>query len=336
MVLVQILWWKNLDDLALFVKKIIGRNWVTGSICPDRIRRQMTERDEETYSVGRVSRLTGVSPDLLRAWERRYAAVQPIRTPGGTRRYRAEDIDRLRLLKAAVDSGHRIGEVAKLSSAELERRILNAPVPERAPIEEVLHALERLDGGAAEQLISSQLAMLGPVRFAKEFALPLAQGLGDGWMSQRICIASEHLGSALLRSLLGSALRPTVAHRGAPVVVFATVPDERHEIGLLIAALTALGAGANPLYLGSDLPLEEIVLAARRTGAQAVAIGAVVTPPDELTSALLRLRAELPARVELWVGGAAARSLEVPHGVQRLDSLTRLEQRVELLRMIAA
>ncbi len=293
-----------------------------------------TEEDLETYSVGRVSRLTGVSPDLLRAWERRYGAVHPLRTPGGTRRYRAEDIDRLRLLKAAVDSGHRIGEVAGLSSAELEQRVLRTPEPDRAPIDEALRALERLDGAAAEQLISSQLAMLGPVRFAKEFALPLAQALGDGWMSQRLCIASEHLGSALLRSLLGSALRPTVAHRGAPIVVFATVPGERHEIGLLIAALTALGAGANPLYLGSDLPLEEIVGAARRTAAQAVAIGAVVTPAPELVADLRRLREELPRRVELWVGGAGALAVEVPEGVQRLDSLRRLEQRVELLRII--
>lgn len=287
----------------------------------------------ETYSVGRVARLTGVSPDVLRAWERRYGAVEPLRTPGGTRRYRAADVERLRLLKAAVDAGHRIGEVAGLTSDDLERRLaLDAP-KQTAPIDETLAALEKLDGVAAEQQISAQLSVLGPVRFAKEFALPLLHALGEGWAEQRICVASEHLGSAMLRSLLGSALRPTAAHRGAPVIVFGTLPGERHEIGLLIAAVTALGAGGNPLYLGADLPPQELIDAVRTSGARALALSAVVMEPAELRPQLESLRQALPASVELWLGGTSAARLGAMDGLQVLDNLARLEQRVQLLRI---
>lgn len=292
--------------------------------------------EEETYAVGRVARLTGVSPDLLRAWERRYGAVRPVRTPGGTRRYRAEDIDRLRLLKAAVDAGHRIGEVARLSLEELERRVEPVAPTGGGPLRETLEALARLDGGAAEQLVSGQLAVLGPVRFAKEFALPLLGQIGEEWAQKRLCTASEHMGSALLRSLLGSSLRPTAAHRDAPRIVFGTLPGEHHDIGLLIAAVSTLGAGGHPIFLGADLPVDELVGAVRTAGAVALAVGAVAQPVEELERGLRELRAALPRNVEIWVGGPATTSLTPPEGVLRLDSLSRLEQRVELLRIASS
>ena len=72
-----------------------------------------SEPVELTYPLRTATRLTGLSPEVLRARERRYGVVQPLRTSGGTRRYRAADLERLRLVKAAVDAGHRVGEVAK-------------------------------------------------------------------------------------------------------------------------------------------------------------------------------------------------------------------------------
>ena len=291
--------------------------------------------NEETYAVGRVARLTGVSPDLLRAWERRYGAVQPVRTPGGTRRYRARDVDRLRLLRAAVDSGHRIGQVAKLSLEELEACVSEPVEMPSGPLEEAMDALAKLDGPRAEHVISGQLASLGPVRFAKEFALPLLSRIGEEWQEERLCIASEHMGSELLRSLLGSALRPTSAHRDGPTVVFATLPGERHDIGLLIAALVAMGAGAQPVFLGSHLPVEEMVHAVNLTRAAALALSAARVTGEELQEALAELRAQLPDRVEIWLGGGAAAGVALPGGVEHMETLARLEQRVELLRISA-
>jgi DNA-binding transcriptional MerR regulator len=291
----------------------------------------MSNLEQSTYSVGATARLTGLSPDVLRAWERRYAVVEPVRTEGGTRRYRASDLERLRLVKAAVDAGHRIGEVARLEPAELERRIEAAAPTHKSSLDQVMGALERLDGGEAERLISAQLAALGPTQFVEQFALPLVNAVGDGWANQRLCVASEHLGSALLRSLLGSALRPTAAHRGAPIIVFGTLPGERHEIGLLMAALTALGAGANPLYLGADLPLDELTRAVETSGAAALTLSLVALEPQAAQQALHSLRAGLAEDVALWVGGAGSEAIELPGHVQRIDSLPRLEHQVELL-----
>jgi DNA-binding transcriptional MerR regulator len=290
--------------------------------------------EEITYSLGTAARLTGLSPDLLRAWERRYGVVEPLRTPGGTRRYRASDLERLRLVKAAVDAGHRVGQVAALDREALERCVAAVQAgrgvigPELEP---VLSALDRLDAVEAERLIALQLSSLGPSEFARSFAIPLLRAIGEGWLRQRLCIAGEHLGSALLRTLLGSALRPTAASRMAPLIVFGTPPGERHELGLLMAALTALGAGGNPLYLGCDLPVEELVRAAKQVEAPAVAIGLVALPAEEAQRCAAALRGALPSDVEVWAGGGRAGEVELPPGVQAIDSLARLEQQVALL-----
>ena len=279
-------------------------------------------------------RLTGLTPDLLRAWERRYAAVEPLRTGGGTRRYRATDIDRLRRLKAAVEAGHRIGDIATLEDSRLgalvEEPGLEAPP---AALAQTLAALERLDAVDAERQIALQLAALGPVRFGREFAVPLLSAIGEGWADRRLGVASEHLGSGLLRSLLGTALRPTASSAKAPCILFATLPGERHELGLLIAALVALGAGGNPLYLGPDLPVDEIVRAVEMAGASAVALSLVALPSADAATGLESLRAALAKEIDLWVGGARAETFDLPPGVDHIADLGDLEHRVAMLNL---
>ena len=286
---------------------------------------------ELTYPLRTAARLTGLSPELIRAWERRYGVVEPLRTPGGTRRYRAADVERLRLVKAAVDAGHRIGQVARLDPAELEQRAARSQEPSTGRLDEILSALERLDGAEAQRLLSLQLSALGPVPFARELAAPLVREIGERWAADRLPIASEHLATGVLRSMLGSALQPTVASLLGPRIVFATPTGERHEIGLQMAALTALGAGANPIYLGAELPVEELLNSVERAGAAALALSLVTLPPDRAAQAVREIRGGLPDGVRLWLGGAAARALEPRDGVDCIDSLETFEQRIGLL-----
>lgn len=286
-------------------------------------------------SVGAVVRLTGLSEHVLRAWERRYSAVVPIRTPGGTRRYRDSDVQRLRLLRDTVANGSRISDVAKLDDDAL-KRLCQLPEPETAKVAEVnglaevLQALTDFDLDRAKQIVAHQLSALGPAVFTRDFVAPLMQRIGDEWARDALCIGSEHLGSTLIRGALESALRAGSSADDAPTVLFATPTDERHEIGLLMAATIAQSAGARPLYLGPDLPLEEIVTAADRAGVQAVALS-FVTLSEASAAALVRdLRARLAPNVDLWVGGAGATAGAT--GVAHLGSLDELEKRVAALR----
>jgi len=292
---------------------------------------ESAHQEEATYALGAVSRLTGLSPHVLRAWERRYGAVQPLRTAGGTRRFRESDVARLRLLRAAVAAGHPIGAIAGLSDAELRRRAEPAPDDASVPLGPLLAAVERLDVEEVERGLGLQLAALGPRRFATEVAAPLLREVGEAWAAGRMGIASEHMASAIVRNLLGGALRRRASSGDAGPVVFATPAGERHELGALIGAVIAAEAGGNTVWLGSDLPVSEIVNAARRLGARAVALGLVTIEEAEGERTLRELRGQLPAECELWVGGSGAVQLELPAGSERLEDLEALERKIALL-----
>ncbi len=288
---------------------------------------------EATYALGAVCRITGLSPHVLRVWERRYGAVAPLRTPKGTRRYRPADVERLQLLRGAVEAGHRIGAVVALDDDSLAA-IASARAGADAagePLDRAMQAIERLDAGAAERVISDQLLVLGAVRFAREFAMPLLQAIGARWFEGRLCVAAEHMASALLRSLLGAALRPAPHGRALPVVLFATLPGEKHELGLLVSALVAMGAGASPVFLGADMPPAELATAAALSNARALAL-AVTNPGKSVARDLAAARSALPEGVEIWLGGPSAARVPLPRGVSSLATLEDLERQVERLR----
>jgi DNA-binding transcriptional MerR regulator/methylmalonyl-CoA mutase cobalamin-binding subunit len=294
------------------------------------------ELSGETYALGAASQLTGLTPELLRAWEKRYGVVTPLRTPGGSRRYRVKDLERLRLVKATVDAGYRIGQVAKRGSEELER--LAGPVedePRRAILEEALEAIASLDATECRRLLSMALMTLGPVRFAKDVAAPLAETVGERWAAGSLSIASEHMATALLGNLLVGALQPTLSSMRGPKLLLATPQGEPHELGLQLAALTALGAGADPLYLGAGLPPGEFIQAAYRSGASAVVLSVVTLPAATALEELATLREGLDPRVHIWVGGRGAKPLakDLQPGIEYIDGLANLERRIARLRL---
>jgi DNA-binding transcriptional MerR regulator len=287
---------------------------------------------EVTYPLRAVSRLTGLSEHVLRAWERRYGAVKPNRTPGGTRRYSEEDIERLRLLAEVVNAGYPIGEIANLPNDELLDRVAGSRAPSAAPeIPTLVESLAVLDVAEVERRIAFQLSTLGPARLARDFALPLLEAIGEGWASERLSVASEHLATATLRSLLGATLRPAAGAARGPRIVFGTPAGERHELGILIAALTAQGAGGDPVYLGPDLPAEELLNAVSVSGASALALGIVGLGKREATQAIRTIRAGLPDSVELWIGGGRTAEIELPEGVQFIGNMDALDAKVQLL-----
>ncbi len=294
-----------------------------------------SEVEEMTYSVGAAARITGLSPELLRAWERRYGIVEPLRTEGGNRLYRGSDLERLRLIKAAVDRGQRISRVARLDGEALRELAEPEGAAPRATalLDPVLDALERLDGPEAQRLLGMQLATLGPSRFARDLVVPLVGEMGERWSEGRLEVAAEHLGTSVLRTLLGSALQPNALALGGPRVVFSTPSGERHEIGLHIAALTALGAGVLPIFLGPELPVEDLLSAVEGSNASALALSVVTAMPAQVDRTLAALRAGLPSSCELWVGGSGVRNLALPPGTVDLADLDALEQRAALLRI---
>jgi MerR family transcriptional regulator, light-induced transcriptional regulator len=299
---------------------------------------------EARHPIGVVVERTGLKADVLRVWERRYGVVQPRRDTGGRRLYSDADIERLRLLGKATVSGRSIGQVAGLTTealAELTRaddaaRLAREARRERGTEGYVGEALERvgaLDGAGLESLLRRGIARLGWPVFLEEVLAPLFRRVGEEWHAGRLTPAHEHLASAVVRSLLGGLANEFGAEPGAPTMVVATPPGERHEIGALLAAGTAVLENWKVVYLGPDLPVEEIARAARQAEARAVAVSAVyVEDPAWLLEQMRLLRGRLPADVWLLLGGSGARALEEKigqSGVAVLSDLSELRRLLE-------
>jgi len=301
----------------------------------------------DSYPVKTVSRLTGLSPDLIRAWERRYGVVTPVRGPRGARLYTAEDIAHLRLLAAMVAKGRAIGDIAGLGRSTLEAMLAatqeeesreetaNGDAPGQNLVEQVLDALSRFDSVEVERLLGAGLVAMGTSSFIREVGAPLLTEVGERWSQGRLSVAEEHLVSGLLRGFFGGLSRLRGARR-SPVVLLAAPTGERHEFGLSLASLLFLEAGLGVSYLGVDLPAKEIVDAAKRTGVLAVGLSLVNGENRrQAEQEVESIERSLPAHVELWLGGRDAP--EVARGLSHsralvCRSMIEMEEHIRRLR----
>lgn len=295
-------------------------------------------RVERRYAIGTVAKLTGVSIDTVRAWERRYGLVVPERDRSGARFYDDRDVQRLVLARAATELGHPIRRVALLSNDEIEEI---TRVQELAPrhsllpsadvfIEKTLDAIKAYDVSLTESELGKAALLISPDRFILTVLSPLMHAVGDMWERGRFSIAQEHLVTQLVRNLLGIMvrLRPP---EDKSTIVYATPPGELHEFGIAFAACLANLQGFRSCVLGSQVPAEEVARAVRSVRAKIVVIGTMSSAERKIAAYVERLRDNLPRRTRIWVGGEMAGSRKMdswPARSERIATLTDFSRRL--------
>lgn len=287
------------------------------------MKRQRASPQASDHPIAVVADRTGLSQDVLRIWERRYGVVQPSRGPGGQRLYSSADIERLQLLHRATRAGRSISHVAKLPTAELtqlvaeddaarEQQSRDMPTANGAS-DLVLVALtlaRSLDAAALDSELRRAVSRLGTTTFIEMLAAPLLRRVGDEWHAGRLTPAQEHLVSTTVHDIVVEVMRSFANQNGASKLLVTTPAGERHVIGAALVGAAAAVDGWNVLYLGADLPAEEIAQAARAAAVRAVAVSVVYVEQRKSVLAELRtLRANLPPTVLLIVGGAGASGL---------------------------
>jgi methanogenic corrinoid protein MtbC1 len=266
-----------------------------------------------------VAERTGLSRDVIRVWERRYAAVEPDRSPGGQRLYTDDQVRRFQLLAAATKSGRSIKTVARLSTAELERIIADdeahrpaalASTTESAHMERVESALAHvraLDGSNLDRELRRTIARHGIPDFLQEIVPTLMHRIGEEWQGGHLSIAHEHLASAAVLAIILEAMRAVPEDPGAPRLLVTTPSGERHAVGAALAAAAAALDGWTIIYLGVDVPSADIVAAASASRADAVALSLVHSDNPAATAREVQaVRTALSANIPVLVGGAAA------------------------------
>ena len=274
---------------------------------------------EAKYRVGIVSKMTGLSTHTLRMWEKRYAAVLPKRTDAGGRLYTDADVERLRLLHKLVQSGHSIGGIANLPDGDLRGMTAAAPATSIETAsqhlpglrERVMAAIEHLRIQEAEQMLTSAALSTEPSEFLKSVVAPILVEVGERWERGELRMAHEHACSTLMRGLLFSLMRLYPANDAQRRVVVGTPAKEDHELGAMMVAMLAAMHGWSVLYLGPDLPAEEIAYAVNNFDADLLMLSVTNLRPKESQREIAAIESEIHDRVRIVVGGPAAK---VPPG----------------------
>lgn len=262
--------------------------------------------------IGEFARRVGVSPDLLRAWERRYGLLRPIRSTGGFRLYTADDAERVARMRRALDAG--------LSTAEAARVALEDSRPAEGLLEDaaarLLTATRGYDEAGVQAVLDESLAAFGVEAVLREMILPALAQVGDDWEQGRLDVGQEHFASNLIRGRL-LALARLWGRGGGPLALLACAPGERHDISLLAFGLVLRSHGWRILFLGADTPISTLTQAAERTApALVVVTGFDPALLEAEASALRRLAKTVPLALS---GPGASDALCARLGVRRLD-----------------
>lgn len=294
--------------------------------------------NEKLYTIGTVSKLTGVGAITLRAWERRYGLIQPVRKESGHRLFTRKHIDQINRITALTQQGIRISQITPEmlesdgpgeegrnhddSQSNIWNGYLNSMVAAVVSFDE-----ERL-----EEVYSEALSLYPIGTVTRKLLTPLLVELGLRWESKEGNIAEEHFFAFYLRNKLGARFHHRARGGNGPVVLIAGLPNEHHEIGLLLFALASLEQGYRVIPLGANMPLQELPLVAKKKHCEAIVLSGAIQPSKEvLTRDLPKLVKEtgIPVMVgglssvyacdAINAAGAEALGRDIEHGLQRLS-----------------
>jgi len=264
--------------------------------------------EEKLYTIGTVSRLTGVGAITLRAWERRYDLIHPVRKDSGHRLFTRKHIDQINRITALTTQGVRISQITPdmLEGEQVKRSDQNSDGDRWIHYRHnMISAIIAYDEIRLEELYGEVLSLYPIGAVTRNLLKPLLVELGLRWETGTGMVAEEHFFAFYLRNKLGARFH----HRPRPdqgkLLVLAGLPGEYHEIALLLFALAANDKGYRLLTLGADMPLAELPYVANKTKCDAIILSGAIQPNDTL---LKKTLPELVSRagVPVFVGGQSS------------------------------
>ena len=272
---------------------------------------------QSTLSIDDISRDTGLGKDQLRVWERRYGFPVPVRDEQGNRRYSLQQLECLREVRRLIDQGQRPGQLLRPDLCQNMPKVSLPGVSESGDQEQV-DAWLQMEHQQLAGLLRKKMEKFSTRDLLKQVVEPLIHAVGERWASGRLAIFEEHRISQLLNTLLGHCLLQLDADQNMPLVVFSTVPGERHQLGLLMAELTMRQQGCRTINLGPEMPLDELVTAAESYHASFIALSfSINMNRRQVVNALESLLELCPRTMAIIAGGRGVASLRrLPAGIK--------------------
>jgi len=292
-----------------------------------------THAPELTMTIGAVERDTGLSKDALRMWERRYGFPKPQRDRNGERVYSLGQVEKLRLIKRLMDRGHRPGRLITRPVAQLVE-LGGLPQAGGDTSQEIKAFLRLIQGHQLPELrqhLTQTLMRQGLQRFVLDTIAPLNEAVGDAWVRGELAVFEEHLYTEQIQGVLRNAMASLQAQGRAPRVLFTSLPNEPHGLGLLMAEALLRVEGTACVPLGTETPCDDIVRAAAAHRVDAVALSfSAVFGEKAARTGLTELRTRLSSQILIWAGGACIQRMRDPiPGVDLVGSLEGLVEKVK-------
>ncbi len=311
---------------------ISGRNEKSVRPIPSTAQRSnvpSAKKTPELLSIGELSQATGISPDTIRVWERRYGVPEPVRLPSGHRRYTPEQLRWLRRAAEAISLGHRPGNVVRASEENLQDLLDRRRTRVEAPsdVESWLELIRSFASRDLTRLLREEFERKPAGDFLTQTLSPLLVAVGRAWSDGRLEVRHEHFFSELLQDLLRS-LRVSIGLSGnGPRVLLAGLSDDMHDLPVQMGALLTASKGLQPQILGKDTPIDEIARAATEMRCRGVVVPTSLSFSSlELEARVDELRRKLPDHIALCVGWHDARFMRrAPVGVKLVRELQELE-----------
>lgn len=302
--------------------------------------------DDVTLSIKTVSKKTGLSTFVIRAWEKRYNVVEPKRTSSNRRLYSAQDIEKLKLLKILTSEGFSIGNIANLeieSLRELTGKKTSTSEENYSGfqkdriIKECIEAIAVFNRSEFEDILNQSSLVYSQPALIEKLISPLLIEIGELWRKGILRPAQEHFATEIIKKFLKKLQESLNPEPDAPMLLVTTPAGQLHELGALIAAFAASIEGWNILYLGPNLPADDIAVAAINVKVKAVCLSIVYPSDDQnLSRDIIRLGEILPRRVKIIAGGRAVwgyHSQLEKIGAEIITGILELREKLEILRL---
>lgn len=260
------------------------------------------------YTMKKVTDKTGLNHHVIRVWEKRYNAITPKRTESNRRVYTEEDVTKLEFLKILTDNGYPISQIANKNVEDLselivkerlneeEQQQLDDLTSENDPEEVInltIHYLKKFDTQQIEKLLLSESTKYSQFDFITKIFEPLLIRVGHLWSTGELRVSHEHLVSAMVKMILMNFKNANLVTNHTKSVIFTTPSGQLHELGALMGAVITSAFGLNAIYLGPNLPVEEIVFSVHENNAKSVVLSIIYPLDDESINTQLERLASL-------------------------------------------
>ena len=224
------------------------------------------------FPIRVLSEQTGVPATTLRAWERRYGLLKPKRTPKGHRLYTREDVDTVRQVVRLLEDDYtiskainaiRLGEVVENTTETVPSHWISIR-------KRFSRAIENFDDIMLDSAYNEALSLYPIDIVTINLIRPLLKQMGDEWEERPTGIAEEHFFTAYLRNKIGARMHHAAGRNQGKRILIACLPGEFHELGILLFGLSAMTRGYRLLYLGADLPLQQVQRVAENSDIQGI------------------------------------------------------------------